>query len=348
MKKIWFVFGLFMPLLAIAKPVEVVVSFSIIGDFAREVGKDKVKVTEIIKAGDNPHMFSPNPAQVKNIEKAKIIFSNGLGFEGWLTRFLNSAANSQAIHITVSDGITPLITTADSDHHHGSNIHNHDHDHDHDDDHSDNSNDSDHHDHGSNIHNHGHNHDHDDDHSDNSEELDNKTWYDPHAWQDVKNSIIYVQNIEKGLCQVDPVNCKFYRNNSQNYQQKLKALDQEIISQWAEIANENRKIIVSHNGFAYYEHAYEVEFFPILVSHYEPDAKRIAEIIDMIKSEKIKAAFIENIGYSKLTNKIVKEAGIKISGELYSDSLGINPTDNSYIKIIKRNTEKMILAITNN
>ena len=85
----------------------VVASFSILGDLVSQVGGDRVKVDVLVGPGADAHVFQPKPAQAKTVAQAKVVFVNGLGFEGWLPRLLKSA-NVKTKPVIVSAGITPL------------------------------------------------------------------------------------------------------------------------------------------------------------------------------------------------------------------------------------------------
>ena len=87
--------------------LNVVASFSILGDFVRNVGGDRVSVTTLVGPDSDAHVYSPTPADAKRIADAKLVFVNGLGFEGWLPRLVKSAGGKATI-VTATSGITPL------------------------------------------------------------------------------------------------------------------------------------------------------------------------------------------------------------------------------------------------
>ena len=60
----------------------VVASFSILADFVRQVGGDRVETISLVGPNGDAHVFSPSPALVKQIADAKLVIMNGLGFEG--------------------------------------------------------------------------------------------------------------------------------------------------------------------------------------------------------------------------------------------------------------------------
>ncbi|PZO04140.1 MAG: ABC transporter substrate-binding protein [Hyphomicrobiales bacterium] len=101
----------------------VVASFSILGDFVREVGGERVAVTTLVGANGDAHVYSPTPADAKAMAAAKLIVVNGLKFEGWMTRLIKSSG-AKATVATATAGISPL--KGDD---HGAKVgHNHDHD----------------------------------------------------------------------------------------------------------------------------------------------------------------------------------------------------------------------------
>jgi zinc/manganese transport system substrate-binding protein len=106
-------------------PVKAVASFSILGDLVQQVGGERVAVEVLVGPGSDAHVFQPTPSQARLVGQAQIVFSNGLGFEGWMSRLLNTAAY-KGRHVVVSQGIKPITAEAD-DHGHG---HKHGHHHD--------------------------------------------------------------------------------------------------------------------------------------------------------------------------------------------------------------------------
>src|SRR5262245_48228405 len=89
-----------------AEPLKVVASFSILGDLVRNVG-GSIEVTTLVGPDSDAHVYSPTPADAKKIADAKLIIVNGLGFEGWLPRLVQSSG-SKAKLVIASDGIAPL------------------------------------------------------------------------------------------------------------------------------------------------------------------------------------------------------------------------------------------------
>jgi zinc/manganese transport system substrate-binding protein len=99
-----------------AEPLKVVASFSILGDFVRNVGSDRVEVTTLVGPDSDTHVYAPTPLDAKKIAGASLIVVNGFGFEGWLPRLVQSSG-SKAKVVAATDGITPLRRGSDADPH---------------------------------------------------------------------------------------------------------------------------------------------------------------------------------------------------------------------------------------
>jgi zinc/manganese transport system substrate-binding protein len=84
----------------------VVATFSILGDFVREVGGASVDVSVVVGPDGDAHVYEPTPADAKKLAAAKLIVVNGLGFEGWLDRLI-AASGTKAQIVVASDGVTP-------------------------------------------------------------------------------------------------------------------------------------------------------------------------------------------------------------------------------------------------
>lgn len=105
-------------------PVQAVASFSILGDLVRQVGGERVAVDVLVGPGSDAHVFQPTPSQARRVGQAQIVFSNGLGFEGWMSRLLNTASY-QGRHVVVSQGIEPIPGAADDHGHQHAHRHSH-------------------------------------------------------------------------------------------------------------------------------------------------------------------------------------------------------------------------------
>lgn len=96
--------------------IDVVASFSILGDFVRNVGGERIAVTTLVGPNGDAHVYTPSPTDAKKIVDAKLVVVNGLGFEGWLPRLVKSSGGKATV-VTASRGIAPRKLDSHEDPH---------------------------------------------------------------------------------------------------------------------------------------------------------------------------------------------------------------------------------------
>lgn len=85
------------PAAAQADRLKVVASFSIIGDMARNVGGDRIELTNLVGPGSDAHVHEPKPADAVVMRDADVVLVNGLHFEGFLQRLVETSATTARI-----------------------------------------------------------------------------------------------------------------------------------------------------------------------------------------------------------------------------------------------------------
>ncbi|MFD6092982.1 metal ABC transporter substrate-binding protein [Oerskovia sp. NPDC060338] len=85
--------------------LEVLTTFTVLADMAREVGGEHVEVSSLTKVGAEIHGYEPTPADLRRAASADLVLDNGLGLEKWFEPFV---ARLDAPHVTVSDGVDVL------------------------------------------------------------------------------------------------------------------------------------------------------------------------------------------------------------------------------------------------
>jgi zinc/manganese transport system substrate-binding protein len=103
--------------------LKVVATFSILGDMVRNVGGERVEVTTLVGPNGDAHVYSPTPADGRRLTEARIVFTNGLKFEGWIDRLVKSSG-TRAVTVEAARGVKPLESGEDGHrnghgHHHG-------------------------------------------------------------------------------------------------------------------------------------------------------------------------------------------------------------------------------------
>jgi zinc/manganese transport system substrate-binding protein len=93
-----------------AEKINVVASFSILGDLVQQVGAEHVSVSTLVGPNGDAHVYQPTPQDTVRLTKSRLFVVNGLGFEGWMERLV-SASHYKGTVITASQGIKPQTFT---------------------------------------------------------------------------------------------------------------------------------------------------------------------------------------------------------------------------------------------
>lgn len=291
-----------LPAGAASSKLSVVASFSILADLTRQVGADAVEIVSLVGPDGDAHVFEPTPQDARKLQQARVLITNGLGFEGWIPR-LKESAGFKGLEIVASKGVKPRSFSHPA---HGVR--------------------------------HGGGHDHH-----RHEERD------PHAWQDVRHVVVYVQNIANGLAEVDPINAPHYRARAAGYVARLNALDARIRQTFAALPADRRSVVTTHDAFGYYAAAYGLRFVPArgVSTESEPSAREMAGLIELIRKERIAALFAENITDPRLLEQLARETGAVIGGKLYSDALSAaSGPAATYIGLMESNTAALFKALS--
>ena len=89
---------------ATPKPLQIVASFSILGDMVREVAGDAAQVSTLVGPDGDAHVYEPSPADAKRLSQADLVFTNGLGFEGWIERLVRASGYKRTV-VVASKGV---------------------------------------------------------------------------------------------------------------------------------------------------------------------------------------------------------------------------------------------------
>jgi zinc/manganese transport system substrate-binding protein len=98
-----------------SSPLPVVASFSILADFVRQVGGERVEVMALVGPNGDAHVYEPTPSDASRLTQAKLIVVNGLGLDGWMDRLAKASA-AKAPVVVASKGVKPI--EADEEHGH--------------------------------------------------------------------------------------------------------------------------------------------------------------------------------------------------------------------------------------
>jgi zinc/manganese transport system substrate-binding protein len=175
-----------------------------------------------------------------------------------------------------------------------------------------------------------------------------RTVPDPHAWQDIRLGIRYVQAIVAALAAADAANAAAYAAAAEAYIARLTELDEWVRAQVASVPEARRVVVTSHDAFGYFGAAYGIRFLaPQGVStEAEPSAAEVARLIRQIRNEGITAVFMENMGNPATLQRLAREAGVRVGGRLYADALSAaDGPASSYEAMFRHNVALLVPAM---
>ncbi len=147
---------------------------------------------------------------------------------------------------------------------------------------------------------------------------------DPHWWHSIGAMQKAVNVVRDGLIDVRPADRDTFTKNAASYQLELDALKRWAAAEMARVPRDQRKLVTSHDAFQYFARDFGFTIYPIkgISSDDEPSSKKVAELIAIIRKQKVKAIFPESIENPKVMAEITRETAVKVAGKLYADGLG--------------------------
>ncbi len=181
---------------------------------------------------------------------------------------------------------------------------------------------------------------------------------DPHSWFSLRNVAVYINNITKAVIALDSEHQQQYQARAKLFLQQLRVLDAWIREQINTIPPQRRILVTTHDAFNYFCREYRLNeknnFLSIAPVGWSTGAEvgagitpeRRRKVVDSIKTSGAPAIFVETTINPKQIREIAKETGVKIGGELYSDSMGPEGTaEETYIGMMRENTLLMVNAL---
>jgi zinc/manganese transport system substrate-binding protein len=171
---------------------------------------------------------------------------------------------------------------------------------------------------------------------------------DPHAWQDPKLAKIYANNVLAGLSRAVPALDRSFGAATADFVARLDALDADLKARFEAIPVDRRRVVTTHDAFAYFGAAYGVEFLPLRgwSTDAEASAADVAKLARIARERGVSAAFVENITDPRLVRTFAADTGLRLGGRLYSDALARpgHPAD-TYLGMMRHNAETILAAI---
>jgi len=163
---------------------------------------------------------------------------------------------------------------------------------------------------------------------------------DPHWWQDPRNAIIAVHELERALHRTAPA-----------YVAQLEQLDRDTAACIDKLPRSDRKLVTTHDSLGYYAARYGLDVIGAVIpsqsTEGQPSAGDVAELVDTIRATGVKAVFAESSVDPKVEQAIARETGATVGTPLWADTLGPKGSSGAtYIDSIRANTRAIVEGLS--
>lgn len=173
--------------------------------------------------------------------------------------------------------------------------------------------------------------------------------YDPHIWLNPQNAIGMVNNITDELCNIDPENTSYYKENAKNYIVQLNLLDTDIENKIKK-SSKNKIAFGGTFAYMYFIKRYNLEYISAYEScgeDTEPSASNVKKVIDYMKQNDIHVIFYQELSSGKIADAIAAETGATklVFHTIHNASQKEINNGETYISLMKKNLENLEKAL---
>jgi zinc/manganese transport system substrate-binding protein len=117
------------------------------------------------------------------------------------------------------------------------------------------------------------------------------------------------------------------------------------------VAPSQRKLVTDHDAFGYFANRYGIDvvgaIIPSQTTQAQPSAQDLANLIHLIKREKVRAVFPESSLIPKVADAIASQTGASSDYTLYGDTLGpAGSSGATYVQMEEANADAMVRGFT--
>jgi len=180
---------------------------------------------------------------------------------------------------------------------------------------------------------------------------------DPHIWGDAQLWALCVPGVAKSLTDADPEGKAAYEQRAKDYTAELAKLHEWAVKRAASVPKAQRILITSHDAFNYLGRAYGFQVVGVqgISTVSEAGLADIVKIVDFIKQKQLRAVFVESSVPKAAIERISKDSGAKVGGELFSDALGTSGSiktvngetydEGTYVGMLKHNLNTIVESL---
>jgi manganese/zinc/iron transport system substrate-binding protein len=177
--------------------------------------------------------------------------------------------------------------------------------------------------------------------------------YDPHVWFDVGLWRECIGPVLQALAEADPAGAAVFQARAETARQRLLVLDAWVREELTAIPPERRVLVTSHDAFGYFGRAYGFEVVGLqgISTVGEAALSSMTRLTEFLSQRRVPAIFVESSVSPKAIQRVALDAGIRVGGQLYSDSLGppgaapdgFDPS--TYEGMVRHNVRTLVAAL---
>ena len=181
------------------------------------------------------------------------------------------------------------------------------------------------------------------------EEHGHEEEYDEHVWTSPVNAELIVSALCERLCEIDPENSSFYRENGMSYVSALQELD-AAFRHTVENGKFDTLIFADRFPVRYFVEEYGLDYyaaFPGCTDDTEPSARTVAFLIDKVREEGIPAVMFIEFSNEKMADVICEDTGCEklLFHSCHSMSAEQLKNGVSYLELMWANVESLKEAL---
>ena len=266
-----------------------------IADAVNIIGGEYLQVINLMGPGVDPHLYKATQSDVTKLDKADVIFYNGLHLEGQMQDIFDKMAKQKTV-VAVGEELDKSKLLADEE---------------------------------------------------------DSALHDPHIWFDIELWKEVVEIIGDTLIEEYPEYKEDFEVNEKALLADLDELIEYTKKRIGEIPASQRILVTAHDAFNYFgeSQGFEVKGLQGLSTESEYGVKDVQNMVSFLVDNKIKAIFIESSVSDKALQAVIegakeKGANVEIGGELFSDAMGAEGTEEgTYIGMYKHNVDTIVDAL---
>jgi len=291
-----------------APPLQVVASFYPLYEFARQVGGDRVAVTNLVLPGIEPHDWEPSPRDAARIRSADVFIYLGAGFEPWVDRLLAELGPVGPRVVVATEGL-PLVAWAPAAA--GEDDHGHD----------------------------------PGPGQEKAEGADGPP--DPHVWLDPVLAARQVELIRDALAEVDPDHAAAYRSGAQAYLERLAELDLAFRDGLADCRHRDVITTHDAFSYLGNRYGFRVHALMGLAPDAEPSPARLAALVRLARELGLRYVFFETLVHPRVAEAIAREVGAVtlVLNPIEGLTRAEEAAGEDYVSLMRRNLEQLRTAL---